>query len=291
MSVLSVDPPVESRESAGRRRIAAADSRKSVLHELEDQNPAVAVVFQKLRHSVSHLSSSAAPFPLNAGAASRHRRFHILGLFSTVNVALALIALFWVASLLLSLTDSSSLVRDAEGRMVVQPDRDWLSVLLPIAAFVAGAVGVLAFGRLNTAPLQYIEPPDENSDIPLIELAGLAERTASRLRIAYRVQLTIELTVAVLFVALVVWSMVLASEQRTLYASVFGAGAAATAIVGLWKWRPRRRVEHVRRLLREANSLATGLRVTARNLFAIRNPCKRANAQWKTVEQYLDWSI
>lgn len=153
-----------------------------------------------------------------------------------------------------------------------------------------GAGFVLLVIHLGTAPLRDVDPPQEDSDNPLQELKNLAERTASRLRAAYRFQLSAVITVGAVFIGLVVWSMVMVSQKQILYASAFGSGGVAMVILTQWKWQPFDRINEARRLADNADTLATGLRLRMKTISEIQDPRERAKAQWEAVEQYIDRS-
>jgi hypothetical protein len=153
-----------------------------------------------------------------------------------------------------------------------------------------GAGIVLSVSRLEVAPLRRIDPPNGQSDDPLQELEDLATRTASRLRSAYRCQLSAVVIVGAILASLIVWSMVMVSQKQILYASAFGSGSVAMMILAKWKWQPFDRINEARRLTDNADTLAVGLRLRMRTISEIEDPDERAKAQWEAVEQYLSRS-
>jgi hypothetical protein len=122
---------------------------------------------------------------------------------------------------------------------------------------------------------------------PVQELKELAERAASRLRAAYRLQLWAVLAVGAIFIALIVWSMVMVSQERILYASAFGSGSVAMMVLTRWKWQPFDRINQARRLADDADILATGLRLRMKTISEITDPVKRSKAQWDAINEYL----
>jgi hypothetical protein len=163
----------------------------------------------------------------------------------------------------------------------------WQAILIPLGGVCAGAGAVLLVSRIGASPLRAVAPPKANTEDPLQELKDLAERTASRLQTAYRLQLWAVLVVGVIFIILIIWSVVMVSQNRILYASAFGSGSVAMVILTQWKWQPFDRINQARRLADNADTLATGLRLRMKTISEITNPSKRAKAQWDAVEEYL----
>jgi len=62
--------------------------------------------------------------------------------------------------------------------------------LLTISGFCIGLGSILIFENINKNPLKDISPPNTKTNDPLVELKHLAERTVSRLKTAYQVQIT-----------------------------------------------------------------------------------------------------
>jgi hypothetical protein len=166
----------------------------------------------------------------------------------------------------------------------------WQAVLLPTGGVCVGASIVLLVTRVGASPLSAVAPPEEKTEDPLQELKELAERTASRVRASYRLQLWTVLAVGGIFITLIVWSMVLVSQERILYASAFGSGSVAMMILTRWKWQPFDRINQARRLADNADTLATGLRLRMKTISEISDPSERSKAQWDAVEKYLERS-
>jgi hypothetical protein len=167
---------------------------------------------------------------------------------------------------------------------------NWQQIVLPTGGILLGAGMVLLISRVGARPLATISPPDADAENPLQELTGLADRSALRLRAAYKIQLWIVIVVGIVFISLIVWSMVMVSQQQILYASAFGSGGIAMAILTQWKWQPFDRINQARRLADNADIMSTGLRLRIKAIAEIQNPEKRAEAQWKAVSEYLDLS-
>jgi len=166
----------------------------------------------------------------------------------------------------------------------------WRAVLLCMGAASVGAALAVGLGQVGFRPLQKLSPPDAHSDEPLRELERLAERTAQRLRAAYRIQVCLLAIVFAGFIAVVAWTMALVSQERMAYASAFGSGSVAMLILSKWKWQPFDRVAQARRLADQADVLATALRLRMRTIQEIEDPVARAKAQWEAAGDYLKLS-
>ncbi len=170
----------------------------------------------------------------------------------------------------------------------------WKAILLLLGGVLGGvclgAGAVLAAIRVGVSPLSSIAPPNVDTEEPLQELKELAERVASRLRAAYRFQLCAVITVGIIFIGLIVWSMIMVSRDRILYASAFGSSSVAMMILTRWKWQPFDRINNARKLADNADTLATGLRMRMKSVSEIADPHERAKAQWDAVKEYLEFS-
>lgn len=166
----------------------------------------------------------------------------------------------------------------------------WQAILLPIGGVCFGAGVVLLLSRIDSSSLSTVAPPNADTDDPLKELTDLAQRTGARLRAAYRLQLCIVLAVGGIFLALIVWTVVMVSKQRLVYASAFGSSSVAMAILTRWKWQPFDRINQARRLADNADTLATGLRLRMKTISEIADPGARADAQWEAVKEYVSLS-
>jgi MFS family permease len=248
-----------------------------VFRQLEMQNPAVAMAFRKFRwHDVQYKLADVRPRIILRSAEFGEARRHSVWL---VLIALGLLLIGTVA------------LMTAIGPAVVRfLAIYWQVVLLPTAGVFVGAGIVLLVIRVGASPLRAVAPPKAQTDDPLHELKELAERSASRLRAAYRLQLWTVLAVGAVFIALIVWSMVLVSQERILYASAFGSGSVAMTILARWKWQPFDRINQARKLADDADHLATGLRLRMTTILEISDPSKRSKAQWDAVKEYLDRS-
>lgn len=259
-------------------------SENRAFRELEDHNPAVAKAFRAFRDHATALDSQkhidlsspteettlAAPseIPPELGYRPSTILMRVIGLVLLIGGLVAF-----------GLSVGPSVIPFLQ--------QHWKNILLPTGGACLGAGVVLLVSRLGTAPLLGVDPPNENSDDPLQELKDLAERTSSRLRAAYRFQLSTVVTVGAIFVGLIVWSMVMVSQERILYATVFGSGGVAMAILTQWKWQPFDRIDQARRLADNADTLATGLRLRMKTISEIEDPTKRSEAQWNAVSEYL----
>lgn len=96
--------------------------------------------------------------------------------------------------------------------------------------------------------------------------------------------------VGCIFVALIVWSIIMVTKNKLVYATAFGSGSVAMAILTRWKWQPFDRINDARRLADKADTLATGLRLRMKTISEIKNPTARAKAQWDAVTEYLSYA-
>lgn len=255
--------------------------------ELEDQNPAVARAFRLFRRR-AHPAATEIVHHRDLA----HRRDNSRGEFSHFTLRIPWVV--WQASpvvgLILLAAALLALALSVGPSVIHFLAQHWKGILLPTGGVCLGAGMVLLVSRLGAAPLRAVDPPDELSDEPLHELETLAERTSSRNRAAYRFQLIAVAIVGTMFVSLVVWSMIMVSQKKILYASVFGSGGVAMAILTQWKWQPFDRINQARLLADNSDTLATGLRLRMKTISEIQDPHKREKAQWKAVEEYLDRS-
>jgi hypothetical protein len=163
----------------------------------------------------------------------------------------------------------------------------WQAILLPLGGICMGGGAVLLGSHAGASPMGSVIPPRTDTEDPLRELKDLSERTASRLRSAFRLQICAVLAVGVLFLVLILWSVVMVNQNRILYASAFGSGSIAMLILTQWKWQPFDRINQARQQADNADILATGLRLRMETISAIPDLAERSHAQWEAVEEYL----
>lgn len=270
------------------------DPDAEVLHQLEHQNPGVAQAFGEYRRRARPSAGSrvlrggvgessggfAVAYPVERREAltERHNPKHWLHEHRACRLSLAALLLTaGVAALALAL-----------GGVVIAFLRGhWAAILLSLGCACLGAGIVLLVARIGATPLRATNPPSANSDAPLQELVYLAERASSRLRVAYRAQVLAVVAVGAVFVSLVAWSVVMVSRKETSYASAFGSGSVAMAILTRWKWQPFDRINQARRLADNADVLATGLRLRMHTISEIADPRLRADEQWRAVMEYI----
>jgi hypothetical protein len=290
--------------------MSGGTSTKNVFQELETHNPSVAKALRSFRKR-SHASEPSTAYPQEKGAhlsrlleqvplsdellkllEQRHMR-HIEDAYSVGSrdalPYLGAVVWPWVAIALL-LIGIIAVGAVAGHAVLVFLTMHWQAILLPIGGVCVGAGAVLLALRIGNSPLLAIAPPDVESKDPLQELRSLAERTASRLRTAYSLQLWAVLIVGSIFIILIIWSMVMVSQQRLLYASAFGSGSVAMVILTQWKWQPFDRINEARKLADNADTIATGLRLRMAAISEIVDPSARAKAQWDAVREYLERS-
>jgi hypothetical protein len=277
--------PTYQKRNTRRQRMTDETSGNRAFRELEDQNPAVARAFLAFRQHAQHPAAADYRFEIYDIGPFFNGCFSSRRMVSRSRRMLLRVALLLLGAGLVALAISS--VGPAGIRFLAQ---HWKAFLLPIGGVCLGAGIVLLVSNLGAAPLRGVDPPNADSDQPLQELKDLAERTASRLRAAYRFQLSTVVTVGAIFIGLILWSMVMVSRKEILYASAFGSGSVAMAILTQWKWQPFERINQARRLADNADTLATGLRLRMKAISEIQDPRERAKAQWEAVEQYIDRS-
>ena len=254
-------------------------SGDNVFRELEAQNRAVAQAFRTFRRHGEQLelttrTETAIPEPTERATLAPR----LYSTESAYGVEYRARRQLWspvgaVVLLLIGLVTVAIVVGPALARFFVT---HWQAILLPTAGLCVGAGTVLLVSRVGTSPLRAVAPPRADTEDPLQELKNLAERTASRLQSAYRMQLVAVLVVGAIFVTLIVWSVVMVSQNRILYASAFGSGSVAMVILTQWKWQPFDRINQARRLADNADTLATGLRLRMKTISEITDPSKRS---------------
>lgn len=273
--------------------------------ELESQNPAIARAFSSLRrHGAQDIEPPRRRPPSEESAWGGRAA----GLFSlepnlplTQNLVTAFAAtptddvLYYKASsalprilaLLLVLLGIGLVAFVARASILHFLQAHWQTVLLPLGGLCVGGGMVLFVARVGRSPLGSVAPPRTDTEDPLKELKDLSERAASRLRATFRFQLVAVLVVGAIFVLLIVWSVVMVSQNRILYASAFGSGSVAMMILTQWKWQPFDRLNLARQQADSADILGTGLRLRMTTIAAIADPSERSRAQWQAVDEYL----
>lgn len=167
---------------------------------------------------------------------------------------------------------------------------NWKSIILAVGGLCVGAGLIFMMQRTGKSPLKNIQPPDETTEKPLEELERLAERTTSRLRTAYHIQLCLVGLVAAIFFAVITWCIFMVSQGRLMYATAFGSSGVGMLALSKWKWQPFDRIAEARKLADDADILTTGLRLRIKSVSEIDNPKERARAQWDAVRDYLCYS-
>lgn len=260
---------------------------------LESQNPAIKQSLSQMRyHGIAMELGKLETFE-EARMIPIPMRRHVLRVpmrFEFAEFALKprfLIRIWTLVLLLIGLVALGVVIGPYVFRFVVQY---WRILLLCISAACIGASVVLVLSRVGIKPLRGIQPPSADTDEPLKELEGLAERTAVRLKTAYTVQVSLVVAVFTIFAGIVAWSMVMISQKRLAYASAFGSGGVAMLVLSKWKWQPFDRIARARKLADQADILATALRMRIRTIEQIGDPATRAKAQWEAVAEYLKLS-
>ena len=170
---------------------------------------------------------------------------------------------------------------------------NWKTIFISLGGICIGAGIILIFGRIGKKPLKKVAPPDGTSEDPLSELELLANRTVSRLRTAYRMQVSLIFVVAAIlsFVILwILWSIYMVTNNNLAYATAFGSSSIGMLALSRWKWQPFERVAEARKLADDADILATGLRLRIKSICQITDPKERSQAQWDAISEYLDRS-
>jgi hypothetical protein len=167
---------------------------------------------------------------------------------------------------------------------------NWKTIFISLGGICIGAGIILIFGRIGKKPLKKVEPPDGTSEEPLTELERLANRTVSRLRTAYRIQVSLISVVAAIVCFVILWSIYMVTNNRLAYATAFGSTSIGMLALSKWKWQPFERMAEARKLADDADILATGLRLRINSISQITDPKERAQAQWVAISEYLDRS-
>ncbi len=142
----------------------------------------------------------------------------------------------------------------------------------------------------DCSPMAPLDPPIQESDDSLKGLKDLAERTRPRLVAAYRFQLACVAAVGAIYIGLIVWSMVLVSQERIPYEAAFGAGGLAMVILKVWGKEVFDRINKARRSAQNTETLAEGLQLQIKAISEIKDPRERANAQADAFEKYINLS-
>lgn len=264
----------------------AADSGENVFRELERQNPAVARAFRTFRRHRTQMEVGALERPMSHYISYSRGSIVVSGVIQGAFVKLRRLWIIW-SLLLLGVIAIAVVVGPAVWRFATMY---WQAILLPVGGVCVGAGVVLLLSRIGMSSLGTVAPPKTDTDDPLKELTDLAERTGSRLRAAYRLQLWIVLAVGGIFIVLIIWTIVMVSKQRLVYASAFGSGSISMAILTKWKWQPFDRINQARRAADNADATATGLRLRMKTISEIADPAARADAQWEAVKEYVSLS-
>jgi hypothetical protein len=262
------------------------DRTNFVFRELETQNPAVARSFRMFRQ---HAQPPTSPTDTEANYIES-LQFSLSGIELEQNALYRKSYLWSTIAFLLVVAGLVALGITLGPPVLSFISKHWKEIVLPVGCACLGSGGVLFVSRHGATPLRDITPPEEDAEDPLNELNDLAERTASRLRSAYRFQLSAVVIIGVVFMGLIIWSAFMVSKEKILYASAFGSGSVAMAILTQWKWQPFDRINQARRLTDNADTLATVLRLRMQTISEIQDSKERAKAQWEAVEQYLKWS-
>ncbi len=254
---------------------------------LESQNPAIKYGLTQMR-SRSRPIKALASSPVVMERFRPHGGIYYRCEMKTMGFEVGMRRRIWFFVLLLiGLVALGIVIGPSVFRFVV---RNWRILFLCIGAACIGASIVFALSRIGFQPLRKIKPPSADTDEPLKELEGLANRTVARLRTAYTVQVSLLVAIFIGFAAIVTWSMVMVSQKRLEYACVFGSGGVAMFVLSRWKWQPFERMAEARRLADQADILATALRMRIRTIEQISDPATRAKAQWEAAAEYLKLS-
>jgi hypothetical protein len=148
------------------------------------------------------------------------------------------------------------------------------------ATCIGGGLPLLAnaFRPARILPGAHLNP---NAEQPVSELSKYAERCATRHHTAYRIQLGMVIAIAILLVAIVIWSVVLVTLNRLQYGVALGSGSVGGLVLTSAKWQPFDRTATARRDVDRADALAVGLRARLQTISAIQDPQQRQLAEWR----------
>jgi len=163
---------------------------------------------------------------------------------------------------------------------------NWKSILLVVGWACLGSGFILIVRQVGKNPLKRVVAPDGKTEEPLQELEEFAKRAASRLRTAYHMQICLTGLVALFIFGVIVWSIIMVTQERFLQAQMFGSGGVGMFALSTWKWQPFDRIELARKLADEADLLVTMLRLRRKNISEIEDPKVRADEQWKATHEY-----
>jgi len=165
---------------------------------------------------------------------------------------------------------------------------NWKVIFFALSGIGLCAGMIFTIRKIGTNPLRNIEPPDETTEAPLIELEHLAQRIISRLRIVYRIQFCLcALGVSILlFVILSFISMLV--RNHLLFTVAFGIGVLGLIFLFEGKWRSFEGMVKIRKLAVDGVTLLEELRQRIKSISSIADPNERLEAQWIAVADYLD---
>lgn len=167
---------------------------------------------------------------------------------------------------------------------------NWKQILFLLGGVCFGAGIIIASKQIGLSPLKHVDPPNANTNNPLEEIEQLANRSVSRLKISYHMQLSAVIFVGCTLLIIVYWCIYMVSKDKLMYASAFGSSGVGMIVLTKWKWQPFEKVAEARKLADNADILATGLRLRINSLSEISDPKERAREQWVAVGEYLDRS-
>jgi hypothetical protein len=166
----------------------------------------------------------------------------------------------------------------------------WKIIIVALGGILIGAGIILFFVKIGDNPLKKLHPPNGFSDEPLYELKLLADRTVTRLKTAYRVQLSLIFILSTILTFVILWSVYMVTIKRMVYATAFGSSSIGMLALSKWKWQPFERMAEARKQADDADILATGLRLRIESISQIVDPEKRSQKQWDAISEYLDRS-
>jgi hypothetical protein len=126
------------------------------------------------------------------------------------------------------------------------------------------------------------------SPLPRLELMAL--RMAHRHQRAWQVHVALVVGVALVLLAVLVWSIVLATLNQTKAATFLGTGTLGGGVLYTWKWQPFDKMSEARRLADQADLLALAVNERMVTISTISDPAQREKAQWQAALDFLDAS-
>jgi len=165
---------------------------------------------------------------------------------------------------------------------------NWKAIFVALSGIGLCAGMIFIIRKIGANPLRNIEPPDETTEEPLIELEHLAQRIISRLNTVYRIQFCLcALGVSILLFVILSFIFMLV-RNHLMFTVAFGIGVLGLIFLFEGKWRSFEGMIKIRKLAVDGVTLLEELRQRIKSISSIADPNERVEAQWIAVADYLD---